>query len=32
MKTLTTIADLGGWDEVDAKFFGDDGIVTKLRK
>ncbi|GAB6900502.1 sulfate ABC transporter substrate-binding protein [Kineosporia succinea] len=32
VKTLTTIADLGGWDEVDAKFFGDDGIVTKLRK
>lgn len=28
---LTTIDELGGWSEVDKKFFGDDGIVTKLR-
>ncbi|GLY31218.1 sulfate ABC transporter substrate-binding protein [Kineosporia sp. NBRC 101731] len=32
VKNLTTIADLGGWDEVDDTFFGDNGIVTKLRK
>lgn len=29
---LTTIDELGGWSEVDKKFFGDDGIVTSLRK
>jgi sulfate/thiosulfate transport system substrate-binding protein len=27
---LTTIDDLGGWDVVDDKFFGDNGIVTKI--
>jgi sulfate transport system substrate-binding protein len=27
---LTTIDDLGGWDAVNDKFFGDNGIVTKI--
>jgi sulfate transport system substrate-binding protein len=27
---LTTIDDLGGWDVVNDKFFGDNGIVTKI--
>lgn len=27
---LTTIDDLGGWDVVNDKFFGDSGIVTKI--
>jgi sulfate/thiosulfate-binding protein len=27
---LDTIADLGGWDVVNDKFFGDNGIVTKI--
>ena len=27
---LTTIADLGGWSAVNSKFFGDNGIVTKI--
>jgi sulfate transport system substrate-binding protein len=29
-KHLTTIADLGGWDAVNKKFFGDDGLVTAI--
>jgi sulfate/thiosulfate-binding protein len=29
-KTLTTIDQLGGWDSVNDKFFGDNGIVTKI--
>ncbi len=29
-KDLTTIADLGGWTVVNDKFFGDEGIVTKI--
>jgi sulfate transport system substrate-binding protein len=29
-KDLTTIDDLGGWDTVNDKFFGDNGIVTKI--
>ncbi|GAB3266128.1 sulfate ABC transporter substrate-binding protein [Kineosporia babensis] len=28
---LTTIDELGGWSDVNEKFFGDAGIVTKLR-
>lgn len=28
--TLHTVDDLGGWEAVDPKFFGDDGIVTKI--
>ena len=32
VKNLITIDDLGGWSEANDKFFGDDGIVTKLRK
>jgi len=27
---LTTIADLGGWDAVNKKFFGDSGLVTAI--
>lgn len=27
---LTTVADLGGWDAVNKKFFGDDGLVTAI--
>jgi sulfate transport system substrate-binding protein len=27
---LTTIADLGGWNAVNEKFFGDDGLVTTI--
>ncbi|HEU5265141.1 MAG TPA: sulfate ABC transporter substrate-binding protein [Jatrophihabitans sp.] len=30
VKQLTTIADLGGWKVVNDKFFGDNGIVTKI--
>ncbi len=30
VKQLTTIADLGGWKAVNDKFFGDNGIVTKI--
>jgi sulfate/thiosulfate-binding protein len=30
VKQLTTIADLGGWKVVNDKFFGDEGIVTKI--
>jgi sulfate/thiosulfate transport system substrate-binding protein len=30
VKQLTTISDLGGWKVVNDKFFGDDGIVTKI--
>ena len=30
VKQLTTIADLGGWSTVNDKFFGDNGIVTKI--
>jgi len=29
-KHLTTIDDLGGWSVVNEKFFGDNGIVTKI--
>lgn len=32
VKQLTTIADLGGWKLVNDKFFGDNGIVTKIEK
>jgi sulfate transport system substrate-binding protein len=32
VKQLTTIADLGGWDVVNDKFFGDNGIVTKIEQ
>ena len=28
--TLHTVDELGGWSTVDDKFFGDDGIVTKI--
>jgi sulfate transport system substrate-binding protein len=30
VKKLTTIADLGGWDAVNKKFFGDGGLVTAI--
>ncbi len=30
VKKLTTIADLGGWDAVNKKFFGDSGLVTAI--
>jgi sulfate transport system substrate-binding protein len=30
VKQLTTVADLGGWKVVNDKFFGDNGIVTKI--
>ncbi|MHA3705032.1 extracellular solute-binding protein [Jatrophihabitans sp. YIM 134969] len=30
IETLHTVDDLGGWGTVDDKFFGDDGIVTKI--
>ena len=29
---LTTIAQLGGWTVVNAKFFGDNGLVTQIEK
>ena len=29
-KHVTTIADLGGWDAVNKKFFGDGGLVTAI--
>jgi len=29
-KHVTTIADLGGWDAVNKKFFGDSGLVTAI--
>jgi len=29
---LFTIADLGGWPDVNAKFFGDDGLVTRIQQ
>lgn len=32
VKQLTTIADLGGWSAVNDKFFGDNGIVTKIEQ
>jgi sulfate transport system substrate-binding protein len=32
VKQLTTIAQLGGWSSVNDKFFGDNGIVTKIEK
>ncbi|MFN2561726.1 MAG: extracellular solute-binding protein [Jatrophihabitans sp.] len=32
VKQLTTIAQLGGWKLVNDKFFGDNGIVTKIEK
>jgi sulfate/thiosulfate-binding protein len=32
VKQLTTINDLGGWKIVNDKFFGDNGIVTKIEK
>ena len=32
VKKLITIDQLGGWSTVNAKFFGDDGIVTKIEK
>lgn len=32
VKQLTTIADLGGWGVVNDKFFGDNGIVTKIEQ
>jgi sulfate/thiosulfate transport system substrate-binding protein len=32
VKQLTTIAQLGGWKIVNDKFFGDNGIVTKIEK
>ena len=28
----TTIAQLGGWTAVNAKFFGDNGLVTQIEK
>ncbi|WP_096305222.1 extracellular solute-binding protein [Jatrophihabitans sp. GAS493] len=31
-KHLVTIADLGGWTAVNAKFFGTDGLVTQIEK
>jgi sulfate transport system substrate-binding protein len=31
IKDLYTIEDLGGWDAVDAKLFGDDGIATQAK-
>ena len=30
IETLHTVDELGGWSTVDKKFFGDDGIVTKI--
>ena len=30
VKQLTTVADLGGWTKVNDKFFGDNGIDTKI--
>jgi sulfate/thiosulfate transport system substrate-binding protein len=30
VKQLTTVAQLGGWSVVNDKFFGDNGIVTKI--
>ena len=30
VKQLTTVAQLGGWTVVNEKFFGDNGIVTKI--
>jgi len=32
VKKLTTVADLGGWTAVNAKFFGDSGLVTEIEK
>jgi sulfate transport system substrate-binding protein len=32
VKQLTTIEQLGGWDVVNDKFFGDNGIVTKIEQ
>jgi sulfate/thiosulfate-binding protein len=32
VKKLTTITDLGGWTAVNAKFFGDSGLVTQIEK
>ncbi len=32
MKNLITITELGGWSKVDDALFGDNGIVTLLRK
>jgi sulfate transport system substrate-binding protein len=32
VKNLITITDLGGWPKVDEALFGDNGIVTTLRK
>jgi sulfate transport system substrate-binding protein len=32
VKQLTTISQLGGWKIVNDKFFGDNGIVTKIEK
>jgi sulfate transport system substrate-binding protein len=29
-KTLETVSSLGGWDAVNTRFFGDDGISTKI--
>ena len=29
---LTTVDDLGGWTKINAEFFADDGLVTKLQK
>ena len=29
---LFTIADLGGWSDVNAKFFADDGLVTRIQQ
>ena len=32
VKKLITIKDLGGWSAVNTKYFGDDGIVTRIEK
>jgi ABC-type sulfate transport system substrate-binding protein len=32
VKQLTTIAQLGGWKVVNDKFFGDNGIDTKIEQ
>lgn len=29
---LTTVDDLGGWSKINAEFFADDGLVTKIQK
>jgi sulfate transport system substrate-binding protein len=32
VKQLTTVADLGGWSVVNERFFGDNGLVTKIEQ